>query len=110
MCYSNKQNSSSPSLSYRMHVHTHTHRHTDGQTGTHYPTPSPTTVTQGTTAHTTAIHQTSHHTHLELLGEVEGDNDCKRGEERSKEHTHIADLNGHIQEVEDVVEQGGGDH
>ena len=43
--------------------------------------------------------------HLQLLGEVVGDDDSERGEERGKEHTHVANINRDIQQMHHVVEK-----
>ncbi len=37
--------------------------------------------------------------HLELFGKVIGDDSSEGGEERGKEHTHIADVDGDVEEV-----------
>ena len=47
---------------------------------------------------------------LQLLGEVVGDDDGEGGEERSQEHTHVADVNGDVEEVHHVVDGSGGHH
>lgn len=49
-------------------------------------------------------------THLEFLGEVVGDNDGERGEERGQEHTHVADVNGDVQKVHHMIEEGRRHH
>lgn len=38
-------------------------------------------------------------THLELFGEVVGDDSGEGGEERGEEHAHIADVDGDVEEV-----------
>ena len=46
----------------------------------------------------------------ELLGEVVCDESGEGGEERGKEHTHIPDVNGDIEEVHDVVKNSWSHH
>ena len=44
--------------------------------------------------------------HLEFPGEVVGDYDSQGGEERGQEHTHVADIDGDVQNVHHVIEEG----
>ena len=44
--------------------------------------------------------------HLELLCEVVGDDGGERGEEGGQKHTHVADVNGDVEEVHHMIEEG----
>ena len=48
--------------------------------------------------------------HLELLCEEVGDDGGERREEWRQKHTHVADVNGDVEEVHHVIEEGRGDH
>lgn len=47
---------------------------------------------------------------LELLGEVVGDDGGEGGEERCEEHAHVSDVDGDVEEVQQVVKSRGGHH
>lgn len=49
-------------------------------------------------------------TDLELLGEVVGDDGSEGGEERCKEHAHVSDVDGDMEEVQHVVQGRRGHH
>lgn len=51
-----------------------------------------------------------HSPYLKLLGEMVGDDDSKGGEERSEEHAHVADIDGDVEVVQNVVQSCGRDH
>ena len=42
--------------------------------------------------------------YLELLGEEIGGEHGKAGEERRQEDAHVADVDGHVEEVSDMVQ------
>lgn len=48
--------------------------------------------------------------HLQLFGEEEGDDGGEAGKERGQKHTHIAHINGDVEEVEHVVDGSRCDH
>ena len=47
---------------------------------------------------------------LELFCEVVSDNHSEGGEEGSKEHADVTNVNGDIEKVHDMVEKGRGHH